>query len=171
MDYDLFKQVANDSELLLGLDNQDDINDNEAYAIAFSVCQEVMNGSKTNKDSMFTLQEYLSLLGQRCRGFSYKIVTKQTGNNKKLQGIMWMTATMRRNFELFGSFISLDMMKRGINKLLFPYTAVTMLDESNKICIACEGIVVGELEDMYKAQAEFLRKFAPGQSLSLQYWQ
>ena len=76
-----------------------------------------------------------------------------------------MTATMRRNFELFGSFISLDMMKRGLNKMLFPYTAVTMLDESTKLCIACEGIVIGELDEMYKCQADFLKEFAPGRPL------
>ena len=54
MDYDQFKKVANDSELLRGLDNQDDIDDVGAYAIDYSVCQEVMDGSNINKGSMFT---------------------------------------------------------------------------------------------------------------------
>ena len=68
---------------------------------------------------------------------------------------------MRRNFELFGAFICLDMTKRGINALLWPYCAVTMIDESDHICVACEGIVCGERQDMYAAQAAFLKEFAP----------
>ena len=60
-----------------------------------------------------------------------------------------MTATMRRNFELYGGYICLDMMKRALNTLLWPYAAVTMFDEHHQICIACEGIVCGEKVDMY----------------------
>lgn len=71
-----------------------------------------------------------------------------------------MTATMRRNFELFGSSICLDMMVRGINIFLWPYTAVSMYDKANHICVACKGIVCGERFDMYKAQALFLAKYA-----------
>ena len=85
---------------------------------------------------------------------------------KELMGLLWMTATMRRNYELFGSFICMDMMKRAINTLLWPYTAVTMLDEMKKICVGCEGIVCGERQDMYCAQARFLEEYAPGCPLS-----
>ena len=77
-----------------------------------------------------------------------------------------MPSTMRRNFELFGSSICLDMMKRGISTLLWPYTAVVMHDDANHICVACEGIVCGERFDMYKAHASFLARYAP--SLPLQ---
>ena len=54
------------------------------------------------------------------------------------------------------------MMKCGSNTLLWPYTAVVMHDEANHICVACEGIVCGERFDMYKAQAYFLARYAPG---------
>ena len=47
------------------------------------------------------------------------------------------------------------MMKRGINTLLWQYCAVTIVDESNHVCVACEGIVCGERQDMYAAQADF----------------
>jgi len=57
------------------------------------------------------------------------------------------------------------MMKRGINTLIWPYTAVTMLDKMNHVCVACEGIVCGERLDMYTAQASFLAEFAPGRPL------
>ena len=77
-----------------------------------------------------------------------------------------MTATTRRNFGLFGDYISFDMMKRGINTLLFPYTAVSMEDEMNHLCIGCEGIVCGEILDMYTALTAFLAKYASGRPLS-----
>ena len=57
------------------------------------------------------------------------------------------------------------MMKRGINTLLWPYTAITMLDEINKVCVACEGIVCGERQDTYYAQTRFLQEHAPGRHL------
>ena len=66
-----------------------------------------------------------------------------------------MTATICRSFELFDGFICLDMMKRGINTLSWPYSAIAMLDETNHVCVACEGIVCGERQDMYAAQATF----------------
>ena len=65
---------------------------------------------------------------------------------------------MRRNFELNGDYISLDMMKRSLNKLLWPYTAVTIHNDTNHICIGLEGLVCGERFDMYLAQTNFLKK-------------
>jgi len=73
---------------------------------------------------------------------------------------------MRRNFELFGDFIGMDMMKRGINTLLWPYFLVTMYNEMSKICIACEGILCGEREDMYQFACDFLGAASPKRPLS-----
>ncbi len=47
------------------------------------------------------------------------------------------------------------MMKRDNNSLLWPCTAVTILNEDKNVCVACEGIVCGERNDMYEAQANF----------------
>ncbi len=52
-----------------------------------------------------------------------------------------MTATMRRNFELFGLYISLDFMKRALNSLLWPYVSVAMYNELRQICVGFEGIL------------------------------
>ena len=53
------------------------------------------------------------------------------------------------------------MMKRGLNKLLWPYTAVTLYDESEHLCLACEGFVCGERFDTYLAQCRFLEQGRP----------
>ena len=46
---------------------------------------------------------------------------------------------MRRNFELFGGYICIDMMMRGINTLSWPYVAAAMYDDDDKLIIGCEG--------------------------------
>ena len=61
---------------------------------------------------------------------------------------------MRDNFNRFGTFITLDAMKRAINKLLWPYFAVAMKSDINGICIACEAIIIEGHEPAY----EFLIK-------------
>ena len=66
----------------------------------------------------------------RCRGFVYELARDGLGT---MVGVVWQTATMRDNFERFGSYISLDMMKRGINSLLWPFVSVSMYNELKKI--------------------------------------
>jgi hypothetical protein len=114
----------------------------------------------------------LELIKSRAQGFTYKLA--ETVDNtiddsgedhkKKLRGVVWMTATMRRNWELFGDYICLDMMKRGLNTLLWPYVAVTLYDETGGLCLACEGIVCGERIDMYKFVVDFIGESASGRS-------
>ena len=66
------------------------------------------------------------------------------------------------DFELFGDLIALDIMNHGINTLLWPYFLVAMYNEMRKVCIACEGILCGEREDMYQFGCNFLAKSSPG---------
>jgi len=167
--YEEFKEVVNASELMHGIDNEESLNDDEAYELAQSLWLEIASTTSNNKEeAIFSFMEYLVLIQSRAKGFTYKLAegTVKGGSKKKLLGVLWMTATMRRNFELFGSYICLDMMKRGLNTLLWPYCAVTMLDETNSMCLACEGILCGERDDMYKFVADFLGESAPGRPLT-----
>ena len=142
-DYEAFKEVANASGMLDGIDNEVSLNDDEAYTLAHNLWLEVENDTKTKGEALFSFIEYLELIKSRAKGFTYKLAENQDGGKKKkLCGVLWMTATMRKNFELFGDYLCFDMMKRGLNTLLWPYCAVTMFNEMNKICIACEGICV-----------------------------
>ena len=137
-----FQQMANDSDLLSGIDNSTSINDDEAYELAVGTFHDVINsvGGK-NEDAVFKFVDYLELICARAKGFSYKLAEDNRGHKKKLVGVIWMTATMRKNFELYGDYIAFDMMKRGINTLLWPYVAVTMYNEMKKLCIGCEGML------------------------------
>ena len=91
-------------------------------------------------NSIVTFLDYLKLLSQNAKGFVYKLAHDEKGD---INGVVWQTATMRDNFERFGGYISLDTMKRAINKWLWPYMSVVMYNEMRMVCLGCEGIVVG----------------------------
>jgi len=176
-EYEAFKEVANASNMLDGIDNEVTLNDDEAYTLAHNLWLEVSNDVKTRGEAIFSFIDYLELIKSRAKGFTYKLAEAEEEDNqdqrnteekkkKKLEGVLWMTATMRKNFELFGDYLCFDMMKRGLNTLLWPYCAVTMFNEMNKMCIACEGILCGERDDMYSFTANFLKEKAPGRPLS-----
>ena len=128
-------------------------------------------GTANKDEGLFSFIEYLDLIRSKAKGFTYKIAEPTSnsyisGNGKKLVGVIWQIATRRRNFELFGNFIGLDMMKRGITTLFWSYFSVAMYDEMSKICIACEGILCGEWEDMYQFACDFLGAASPKRPLS-----
>ena len=53
--------------------------------------------------------EYLDMIANKAKGFVYEIGRDGGG---AVVGAVWQTATMRDNFERFGDFICIDMMKR-----------------------------------------------------------
>jgi hypothetical protein len=129
--------------------------------------QEIDDSHANCDDSIFSFINYLQLIKSKAKGFAYKLARDHRGgDNGKLLGVIWQTATMRRNFELFGGYICLDMMKRGINKLLWPYTAIAMYDEDRRVCLACEGFLCGERFDMYQFTSQFLAENSAKRTLS-----
>ena len=170
-DYANFKESLGSTELLQGLDHQPDLNDDEAYDLAKTVWMEVSATTKTKEEALFSFVQYLDLIQHRARGFSYKIASVDGDHSvtclspavakKKLLGVVWMTGTMRRNLELFGHYLCMDMMMRGINTLLWPYTAIALMDEFGELCIGCEGVVCGETIDMYGFVCSFIRESCP----------
>ena len=88
-------------------------------------------------------------------GFDYQLLADTNG---RYTGCIWQTSTMKDNFDRFGSFLSIDKMKRGINKLLWPYMSITMYNEINCVCVACEAIIFSEREEFYNAMIQFILK-------------
>ena len=56
---------------------------------------------------------------------------------------------MRSNFERHSTYICLDAMKRKTNVNLWPYMAITMNNEHNKVVVACESLMIAERHDAY----------------------
>ena len=55
----------------------------------------------------------------------------------------------------------MDTMKRGLNKWLWPYMAIVMYNELNKVCIGCKSILLTERNRAYEFLVHFLLKNAP----------
>ena len=70
-------------------------------------------------------------------GFDYQLLEDTNG---RYTGCIWQTSTMKEDFDSFGGFLSIDAMKCGINKLLWPYMYITLYNEINCVCVACEAI-------------------------------
>ena len=117
------------------------------------VWHEVLNNTGDDKDDLLvSFTEYMELLSSKDPEFVYEILEDTNG---QITGCLWMTSTMRENFDLFGGYVCVDAMKRGINTLLWPYIATTMYNELESVCVGCEGIVTGERVDAYRALLDF----------------
>lgn len=159
-EYESFCEHVNDSELLDGIDNEIDMDDDEINKMAKDCWLDSLQQSRGDKRAaLSSLLEYMALLRERCKGFDYELAYDTDGD---LIGIVWQTATMRDNYERFGGYISLDSMKRGINKWLWPYMAVVMYNEMKNVCLGCEGIMIGEKEGAYNFMCKFLIEKSPG---------
>jgi hypothetical protein len=102
-DYEEFKRVANANDMLKGIENISSIDDDEAYELAQILWLETAASTNDSEDQIFSFIEYLETI------FVYELA-RGTGDDpkrKKLLGVIWQTATMRRNFKLFGDYISL----------------------------------------------------------------
>lgn len=154
-----FEALSNTSKLEFGLDNEP-ISDDNIAEMAQDLWKDIMNSGREEDDDevMLTFSEFMEDLKKTERGFKYVILSDSSG---RCTGCIWQTATMRENFERFGSFASLDCMKRGINKFLWPYVALSMYNEMEKLCLGCEGIICAERVEAYKAMIDFLLASSP----------
>ena len=79
--------------------------------------------------------------------FTYNI-THDSDNN--VPGIVWMMPYMREMFEIFGSNLSIGVMKTQVcNAKEFCSIASVMMNEIGKINVMCEGFVILKTHDAY----------------------
>ena len=57
-------------------------------------------------------------------------------------------------------------MKRELNHLHWPYIAVSLRNELDKVCVCAEGIVATEKENAYKLLVDFVIKNSLGRNRS-----
>ncbi len=146
-----FKSVTNGQECNDGIENYFSLDDNEALQLVQSLWMDIMSFKKIGGDDQF--------MNFIAKGFVYEYGMDPPG---KIFGVTWMTATIRRNFELFGSYIGLDCMKCALNDLLCHYISIAMYNKLRQICVGFEGILCGEKRPMYEFLCDFHRKNAPG---------
>ena len=96
-DYEHFRLYVNDNEIVHGIDDELDVDDDLAHKLCTDLWLEALAGSASvDVGSVQTLREYMNLLAGSAEGFSYSIATDDDG---VVTGIAWMTGTMRDNFE------------------------------------------------------------------------
>ena len=149
--------LDSDSVFLKSIESDKALENDEATQLVHELFDSMFNCSNDDSlsdnsyDETMKFQDYLELLSRNAKGFQYRLAI---GNDGIINGVVWMTASMRSNFEYFGSYISIDAMKREINTLQWPYFAVSLQNELNKVCVACESLMISERDEAY----EFLIK-------------
>ena len=153
-DYQTFLSLNNMSIAGLNKLNADNMNCSvdEVCKVHISTWREMINGDDTNDDALITLEEYMEMLRLKDKDFVYEVLKNEYG---KITGCLWMTSTMRMNFELYGGYLSVDAMKRDINTLLWPYMATSMWNDLNEVCVGCEAIMLSEREEAYMEMLNF----------------
>ena len=123
-DFNSFLQLANAPVLgnnLLNADNLE-ISEDEALLLASDLWREVMNNyDQRSDDCLVSFEDFMTYLKMKDKDFSFEILRNTKG---EVTGCLWMTSTMRKNFELFGGSISVDAMKRDINTMIWPYISI-----------------------------------------------
>ena len=72
-----------------------------------------------------------------------------------------MTSYMKDNFETFGYYFSIDVMRSSVcNAKKICYIAPVIRDEIGKINVVCEGFVISENHDVYTFILEELFKIS-----------
>ena len=77
--------------------------------------------------------------------FTYNICVDKS---KEITGFVWMTSVMRSNLYCFGSFITVDFMKRQ-NVHLWPYSGPVVMNELEKPCLVCKSFMLEEQSSAY----------------------
>ena len=100
-EYENFKLYVNDNQIIHGIDDEVEIDDDLAHKLCTDLWLEALadHGHDEN-GSVHTLTSYMNLLAASAPGFSYSIAMDDEG---KATGIAWMTGTMRDNFERYGN--------------------------------------------------------------------
>jgi hypothetical protein len=157
--YENFKVASNDSDFLGSIEDEIEIEDDTGNEIARELWLEILTDSNGDSSLIVTFSQYMNLLQSQTTGFMYEFTTDSYG---KVNGLVWQTATMHSNFERYRGYISLDTLKREINKWLWPCMSIVMYDEHKIMCLGCEGIMCGERVDGYKFMCNFLIRNTPG---------
>ena len=171
---DDFKQfedtLQSDSVYLKQIESDATLEEDEATSMIHELFDSMFNNNQAeqsvsnideNGNDIFVwkFQDYLKMLSLNVKGFRYRLAI---GNDGAVNGVVWMTATMRSNLERFGSYICLDCMKRVLNPLKWPYFAVALKNELDQICVGCEALMLQERGDAYKFLVDSAFEMCPG---------
>ena len=153
--------LSQDEDIWSSLNFIPSINDNDSTTIAADIYSQLLG--EGGRQHSFLLERYLQMIAMKDSSFTFSFWKDQEG---RFAGCVFMTGMMRRNLELYGSYISLDMCKRDLNDESWPYVAVTTMNEFNKVVVCMEGVLMEESEDAYNFLCKNLIEMCPGRTLN-----
>ena len=118
--------------LLNEIDDGVDLDGDMAYELTKDMWLDIFQMNMDSADSIVTFVQCLELIQENAKGFVFELGIDVKCN---IHSVVCQTATMRDNFERFGEYISLDTIKRAINKWLWIYMSVVMYNELKKMYI------------------------------------
>ena len=109
-------------------------------------------------ESRFKLFQIMERLAEIDKGFTFAICKDK---ENRATGVVWMNSIMRSNFIRFGSFLSIDAMKRETNYNGWSYISPVVINDVNKICVVCEALMISEDNDAYHFVISSLFQMCP----------
>ena len=80
-----------------------------------------------------------------------------------------MTSVMRSNFEIYSQYISVDAIKSKTNDNLFPYMAIVVTEDMNKVQVCCETLIFSERHEAYNFMINSTFEMAPKVAMFLSW--
>ena len=92
--------------------------------------EETLKENIDHSYSRFMIGTYMAKLKSVDPNFKYRVYRSNDGSPT---GYVYQTSQMRKDFELYGNFVSVDMMMRQMNNLKWPYFGPVVLDGNNQV--------------------------------------
>ena len=99
-----------------------------------------------SQDETHNAKLFLQQCHEQDQGFTYNLCYDNDG---KLTALLWMSPYQRGNYEQFGSTVFLDMMKRQVNSVHWPYVSIVCLDADGKMVSCAEAFCCQERIEAY----------------------
>jgi hypothetical protein len=122
-------------------------------------CKEILSQVLQEGNSGWKLELYLNPLKSSAPGFDFCITWEE--NSQRLTGVVWMTAMMRYYWIRHGDLLFMDLKKKRLHTLDWPYIGPTVVDNENTVSVICESLMLQEAHEAYCCALESLYKMEP----------
>jgi hypothetical protein len=114
-------------------------------------------------DTGWKAKRFLELIKENSPGFDFRI---HYDEDERPDAVVWMAASMRKNWLRYGNVIFLDAMKRKLNSLHWPYIGLVGFDNEKRLAQFCESLCSGEQIHYYVWVMQMLEDMEPRRKLS-----
>jgi hypothetical protein len=109
------------------------------FTDAFRLFNELILEALEDENEIAHIEDYLNRLAECDSSFKWRRATDYKGHPT---GYMWQTGVHRKDVELYGSTLFVDILGRPLNNKGWPLLTIAMLSGEKKVCVACEAIVI-----------------------------